>query len=262
MSKPRVEIAGYRDPDGEVHLSVVIDGQLVTPDLNVIVDPGSGGLVSPQDWAGFERDVLASPDASPVWLAEVGNYLDGVENAGYIDGDRYTAIDAQPGVPDDELDPRVWIGEGVIGHVASGQGLVWDNTARAGMALRAIQASDGVPEDTPAATPTQAALCGHLAIDPALWAGVDADTSVHAAQLLADLMHLADARNVDIGGPPPNGPGATLHPRITRLIGTVRTACTQDWVDTLTQPWDHITRQAARRHQAQTRGTPMEDNPA
>lgn len=266
MPKPRIEIAGYRDPDGELYLTVVGDGETATPDLERIVDPGRGGPHSPHGWAVEERVAIITEGASPAWVAAIREYLGQAQEAGHMTDGSCHAINAQPGTPDADLDPQVWIGDGVFAATEPGTGLVWDNTARAGMALRAVHASATLPTDTPDATRAAAALCAHLGIDPALWAGVDADTHTQVAHLLADLMHLADARDLDIGSDlgsaAADESNGILHPQIVELNQALRTASTQDWADLLSQSWPTIAARAIRRHQAQVLGTRTGVRPA
>lgn len=258
MTTPRIEIAGYRDPDGEVELAVFVDGVVVTPDIVDIVDPGRGYTI--QDWAEQIRDADAVPGASPAWAARIRQYYDQGEESKYVIAADYAAMDAEPGVPEAELNPAVWIGEGITEIDTPGAALVLNNTARAGLALRAVQASATLgAEVSGQLTRAAAAVAAYLDVD----LDVRTVAGQHApdyladvvADLLADLMHLADARNIDIGGYAPQDPAATLYPQVTLLITALRAACTDEWEAALGQSWEDITRLATRRHQEQVHGT-------
>lgn len=258
MTTPRIEIAGYRDPDGEVDLAVFVDGKLVTPDIVDIVDPGRGYTI--QDWAEQIRHADTIPGASAAWAARIRQYYDQGEESEYVVAANYAAMDAEPGTPEAELNPTVWIGEGLTEIDTPGAGLVLNNTARAGLALRAVQASASLgAEVSGQLMRATAAVAAYLDVDLDIRTAPGDHNAEHladvVADLLADLMHLADARNVDIGGYAPQDPAATLHPQVTLLITALRAACTQEWEAALGQPWEDITRLATRRHQTQVRGT-------
>jgi hypothetical protein len=246
--RPRVEVAGYRDPDGGVTLTLFLNGEPVEPDALAIVDLGK---VPP--YTLEER--VAVDGATPAWVAAVREHYQSGADAGYAIPANFSAVDPQDLAVDHLLDPDVWIGEGVQG-ATQGPGLVRDNTARAGQALRAVLATADLDPECPAEECARHALAAYLDVEADSWSPEDnIQLAAQIGDLLSDVVHLSDARGLDIGGEPPTEPNRTLlFFAVRRLNLALYEVCNNQWRPLLAEPWDEIVGSALRRYQEERDG--------
>jgi hypothetical protein len=215
---------------------VFVNGTKVDAHIH-IVDPGRGYPYSLAEWRS-RASAIGWGAGSDAWKrAVIGWYIDAEE--AYTTNDLTTAADAQPGVDDIELlDPAVWIGDGELIAAEAGPELVADNTIQAGWALFAVKAfhhclSTGermegvrdparlVPQTVRLHEPASHAVAsfGQLTM-PIAGPG---QLPMVTQDLLTDLHHLADAKNISLAMPPEPGQSpVALHTLMAGLVAHLR----------------------------------------
>jgi hypothetical protein len=214
-STPIVEIAGYRDPDGDVTLRVFVNGVETTPVVD-IVDPGKSGPCKLSEWREHLLP-LENSTGSPQWRKAVVEFHYDAEDCGHTTEDRTTATNPQPGVSDlTRLDPGLWIGSGELADKpVTVEQVAANYTTRAGWALFAVLAHHSrtafghrmfglrdpyrlvpITGTYPAAAE---AVAGYAQLTSP-GARIE-ELVVVLRDLLSDLRHLADARGIALAAP-------------------------------------------------------------
>jgi hypothetical protein len=219
-----IEIAGYRDPDGEVYIDTFANGQPAAVIREDIVDPGAGYPYPLSEWRRNIFDVGRGP-GSPAWKRAMINNYHFAEDK-YTENDMLPAQDREPEVTAvDQFTVERWIGDGKLILEPDNKAEIFaNNTIRAGQALFAVQAYhamrqrqnllDGLrdPHRIAPVTSTQyaaaAAAVGAYAQLTAPNASVENLPNL-VMDLLADMQHLADAKDVELAAPLDNSDGTT-----------------------------------------------------
>lgn len=234
---PRVEVAAYRDPDDLTVIEVFVNGIKVDAHTDV-VDPGRGYPYALTEWRSRASGIGWGAGSDAWKRAVIGWYIHAEDD--YTTNDMTTAADAQPGVEDIELlDPNMWVGDGVLSAAQAGPGLVADNTIQAGWALFAVKAfhhrlsaHEQMPglRDPARLVPVTVRL--YEAANDAVGAYAQltmpgagpGDLPAAVRDLLTDLHHLADAKNICLAMPPEPGRPVALDTLIHGLVAHLRIA--------------------------------------
>lgn len=248
LSNPKVEISGYRDPDGDVTLTVIVNGTKIDNVLIDIADPGAGYPYPLSEWReNMFRAWLTG--ASPTWTAAAEQYYRMAEDRYTLD-DTMPAKDMQPGVAVAQLDIEAWSGDGKLRYGDGREAAEHDNTLRAAWALTAVLAAHDAMRD--GADTLRVAEIARTTFEATV--GTDEfHTSVQ--DLISDLWHLADARHFSFYTQP--GEDADELTRVVwMLVQALREAVTGPWADRIEdgRTWDDIVTSAFRCYSEELRG--------
>lgn len=273
----QVRVAGYRDPDGDTELTVFVNGVPVNPVIDII-DPGRSGPYPLSEWREQLYD-LETADGPDAWKQAMVAFYLRAEQGSYVYNDTQTARDMQPGINAiDRLDPALWIDNRIavpdpedetsgmryrlICSPLTPDQWVYNNTVRAGWALAAVCAYHGWKTGHVYELPAELAerdekhgvefMPALGAEDGALAAAVTAYRQHVSAStlgelttdLLGDLRHLADAKNIVLAA----SDDAPLYTTMHRLITHLRKAFATTWKEATEMDFDDMRHTAYRRY--------------
>lgn len=245
-TEPRIEIAGYRDPDGEITLAVFLNGVQVQNVLTWIADPGTVTPYPLSQWRAEARHATQA-DGTPAWTAQVIDFYTLAEKNHTID-DTHPATDAQPDVTAvADFDPQKWDGDHESRNTGEPADIVHDNTRHAGFALAAVTAAHRAIQA--GATNTGTAGATRLAYAHAVGYVDTASLSIILTDLFTDLRHLADARSLDLDQQP-HSDSPELRTVIEAMLTALRHAAETTWAHEIdaTWSWRHGQSMALQRH--------------